>query len=89
MMTASTEVVEKASCRNCGREFIGKPYRFGGGAWFPKTMEAVPVNYFGGYVCSRGCDVQVCLNMLSSMPGAGRATSLDSGCETSVARNWS
>ncbi len=67
-MTIPTKVQEKARCRNCGRKFIGKPYRFGGGAWFHVTMEAVPVNHFGGYVCSESCDIKICMEMLSSMP---------------------
>ena len=80
---------EKAGCRNCGKIFIGKPYYKGGHAYDPKTMERMPANFYGGFVCSRNCDVKVCLNMSSSMPGAGKAYFLNSLERQHVEHNWS
>ena len=82
------DLIEKAKCRNCSMELIGTPYYMGGGAYFPDTMKRVPVNFYGGYVCSMNCDRQVCLNMSSNMPGAGHTTTLNSLEANSVRDNW-
>ena len=79
---------EKAKCRGCGKVLVGTPYYKGGHAYDPKTMERCPVNFYGGYVCSKQCDVKICLEMSSSMPGAGEATSLCSLERQSGDRNW-
>lgn len=79
---------EHAICRGCGRPLQGKPYYMGGSAYIPETGKRAPVNYFGGFVCSESCDRRVCLEMLSSMPGAGEARRLDTPCQQSVQRNW-
>ena len=79
---------ETAKCRNCGKKLIGKPYHLGGGAYDPKTMDRIPINFFGGYVCSENCDRKICLEMLSSMPGAGPAKHLDTPTRDQVERNW-
>ena len=38
-------------------------------AYNPKTNEKCPVNYYGGYVCSRECDFSTSLELEQSMPG--------------------
>lgn len=70
-MTKNIETIqkEKATCRNCGKEFIGEPYYKGGGAYHKGTMEPVKVNFYGGYVCSSNCDYQASLALEQTMPG--------------------
>lgn len=79
---------EKASCRYCGRELVGKPYYTGCSAYDPVTMDQIPVNFYGGFVCSQMCDVRTSIEMSSSIPGAGEAKSLNSQEHASVNRNW-
>jgi len=62
---------EKAQCRNCRKELIGKPYHLGGSAYDPITRERMPVSHYGGFVCSRRCDEEIIIEMHSSFPGAG------------------
>lgn len=81
-------MAEQAKCRGCGKLLNGTAYYLGGHAYHPKTNERCPINQYGGYVCSRNCDVQVCLDMQSSMPGAGRANFLDSPGRRKVQMNW-
>jgi hypothetical protein len=80
--------IEKAKCRGCGRELKGKPYHLGGSAFIPETGEPCPINQYGGFVCSRRCDVRACLELESSMPGAGRGQSLSTFAEQQIERNW-
>ena len=87
-MSNDIDTKETARCRGCHMKLAGTPYHKGGDAYIPHTMERAPINHFGGYVCSYQCDVKVCLEMLSSMPGAGKARSLDSACREKVERNW-
>lgn len=58
-----------AVCRGCGLELRGKPYYLGGSAYHPRTGETAKVCHYGGYVCSRSCDIRACLDLESSMPG--------------------
>ena len=81
-------MIETAKCRHCRKTLVGKSYHLGGSAYDSETGERARVNYFGGYVCSRQCDEAECLRMLSSMPGAGPATRLDSLTRESVDGNW-
>jgi hypothetical protein len=66
----------------------GKPYHLGGTAYHPDTGERVPVNFYGGYVCSYHCDVSACLELSSSIPGAGPARFLNSHERQRVNDNW-
>ena len=66
----------------------GIDYCYGGSAYHPHTGKRVPINHFGGFVCSERCDRSACLRMLSSMPGAGSVQTLDSICSRSVQSNW-
>lgn len=79
---------EKAKCRGCGKELLGKPYHLGGYAYDPETGKQAKLNFYGGYVCSYQCDVRACLEMSSSMPGAGPAISLNSPEREQVELNW-
>jgi len=45
-----------AECRGCGMALEGTPYYKGGNARHPKTGNVCAVNFYGGYVCSDGCD---------------------------------
>ncbi|KKM67024.1 hypothetical protein LCGC14_1475400 [marine sediment metagenome] len=81
-------MINKAKCRGCGKELIGKPYYLGGPAYDPETGDQAKTNFYGGFVCSYGCDVRVCLEMSSNMPGAGPAKSLNSLEREQVDRNW-
>lgn len=85
---ANESVEVHAECRGCARRLIGKPYYMGGPAYIPETRERARVNFFGGFVCSLACDRRVSLGQLSSMPGAGEATQLDSHTLESLNRNW-
>jgi len=81
--------IERANCRGCGKIMDGKPYHLGGIALHPETGERCRVNYYGGYICSEWCDRNVCLDMESSMPGAGRAKSVSSSAAQHIKDNWS
>ena len=72
-------------CRGCRKQLAGEYGRY---VYDPITKIEAKRNHFNGHVCSRNCDVKVCLEMLSSMPGAGIARQLDSPCAASVKRNW-
>jgi hypothetical protein len=61
---------DKAVCRNCGRELIGKPYHLGGSAYLPgRKLTPAKANHFGGWVCSHSCDYRAELEQEESMPG--------------------
>ena len=63
---------ETAVCRGCGRELDGKPYYMGGSAYVPGTktqnrpygVKAMG-HFYGGFVCSRGCNRRVFAEMKS------------------------
>lgn len=80
----SAEEKDVATCRGCRRQLKGHDYRYGGSAYHPETGKRCPSNHFGGFVCSESCDRRVILSMLSSMPGAGAATSVPRG----MLNNW-
>ena len=78
-------------CRYCRRKLEGKPYEFGGSAYFlwrGKRHEAKK-NWYGGFVCSRRCDEKVCLDLEESMPGAGPATRVSDFARRQIESNWS
>ena len=77
-----------AKCRGCGKPLNGTSYHLGGSAYDPVTGEQAKINFYGGYVCSYNCDVRVCLEMSSSMPGVGEAKSLNSFEREQVELNW-
>lgn len=81
---------DKAVCRGCGRELIGKPYYMGGSAYLPGPKIArAPACHYGGYVCSRDCDVRACLELEQDMPGHGwQQARPGQAAMESINRNW-
>ena len=68
----NNEKEETAACRRCNKPLRGKPYHTGGSAYLPLPKGGrAPVNYYGGYVCSRTCDYYASLELERSMPGHG------------------
>ena len=82
-------MTEKARCRGCRRELRGKPYYMGGVAYHPETGERCPINFYGGYVCSKGCDHNASLDLESSMPGHTYSQeTIGSYAQESLEQNW-
>jgi hypothetical protein len=80
---------EKATCRGCGKVLKGKPYYMGGGAYDLKTGVQCKVNFYGGYVCSKDCDISASLELERTMPGHSYSqTSLSSSALRSLKNNW-
>lgn len=76
--------MKTTECRNCGKLLHGDyPY-----AYDPKTKKDAKWNFYGGFVCCYDCDVKACLDLKSSMPGAGKATSLSSSEQRQININW-
>jgi hypothetical protein len=82
------QVIETAVCRGCGAKLTGRPYRFGGKAYDPITKKECPVNHYGGFVCSRECDVRASVRLLDSMPGCAGAKNPDCFAQETINRNW-
>jgi hypothetical protein len=83
------EQQEKATCRNCKKELVGKPYYMGQGAYMPKTMERAKVNFYGGFVCCSECDKQASLELERTMPGhTASQSSLSSSALAHWKKNW-
>lgn len=80
----------KASCRHCGKELRGEPFYKGGIAYLPLPKGGrAPVNYYGGYVCSRSCDYRTSLELERSMPGHGYSQQkLGREAQARVDSNW-
>lgn len=79
----------KPRCRGCHRELIGRPYCAGGIARIPETMVPAKSNYYGGWVCSRGCDYRASLELEQSMPGHGYGQQrLDGPALRRIELNW-
>ena len=72
-------------CRGCGKELACS---FNVNVYNPDTGEQAKQNFYGGFVCCRQCDVDACLRMSSSMPGAGIARHLNTMEREYVERNW-
>jgi len=49
----------------------GTAYHIRGSAYHPRTGELCKINFYGGYVCSQGCDYRSSLELEQSMPGHG------------------
>lgn len=81
---------EVATCRGCRRILNGKPYYMGGAAYHPETKERCPSNWYGGFVCSRQCDVRASEELEFSMPGCRwyPGAQLSSCAAESIRRNW-
>ena len=86
-------IEDPATCRHCGRILIGREYCRGGDAYIPNAHgrpgRRAPVNYYGGYVCSRRCDYEAALALEQSMPGHGYSQkSIDGPALQRVNSNW-
>ncbi len=81
---------ETATCRGCGKSLMGTPYHFGGDAYDPVTDERCKFNFYGGYVCSRECDVSSSRQLENSMPGHldDNFSRLSTFASRSIASNW-
>lgn len=77
-----------AKCRGCGCELRGSPYYTGKPAYLPDGSRA-PACHYGGWVCSRSCDVRACLELEQSMPGHGwEQTRVGSYAQERINSNW-
>jgi hypothetical protein len=89
-LNKSSEEKHEMVCRNCGLVLSSCT----GGVFVParkygnKTRYPAPTNFYGGHVCSRRCDVEVCLRMESSMPGAGKARRVGDLAQKQIDSNW-
>lgn len=80
---------DPAVCRGCGQVLKGDAYMYGGHAFHPSTGEQCKTNFYGGFVCSEGCDRRASLEQESSMPGArGPARHLSGQAAAHLRRNW-
>jgi hypothetical protein len=79
-----------ATCRGCERSLKGPPYYMGKGT--SALAVSARVNYYGGFVCSRACDISACSELEDSMPGHGYGSSrlygLDPNAKRSIESNW-
>jgi hypothetical protein len=68
----------------------GKPYYMGGIAYHPVTEERCPVNFYGGFVCSRSCDIKASRELENSMPGHTNDpySRLSSYAQERIDNNW-
>lgn len=81
--------VETATCRGCGKILKGDPYYKGGNAYHPTTNERCKVNFYGGFVCSKSCDMTASLELERTMPGhTGSQSSLSSPAFAHFKNNW-
>lgn len=83
-------------CRGCGRQLQGSPYFKGGRAYVPADQprhefdrKPAKANYYGGWVCSRSCDIRASLELEQSMPGHGwTQTRVGQEAARRIASNW-
>lgn len=80
----------EAECRGCGKKLKGSPYYAGGTAFDPDTGVYAKVCFYGGWVCSRDCDVRACLALERTMPGySGNKKSPSMPAQAQISKNWS
>lgn len=80
---------EPALCRWCRRILRGEAYMYGGRAYHPTTGEQCKVNYYGGFICSPGCDFKASLELEQSMPGhTYTQRDLSGSAREAYKRNW-
>jgi hypothetical protein len=87
---------KQAACRGCGKVLRGDAHMYGSRAYVPDTTttrtgydrEARRCHY-GGFVCSRACDVRACLELERSMPGHGiTQKTVGQSAMRTIERNW-
>jgi len=76
---------DEVRCRYCER-LLKKTS--GGVVLHPDTGDRLPMNFYGGPVCSKRCDIAACIALESSMPGAGIARRPGSFAQEQIDRNW-
>jgi len=85
-----TEDKPIAKCRGCGMVLDGSPYHLGGQAYLPGTTKAVLPSHYGGWVCSRRCDVRSAQRLEDSMPGGKMPANTMPSCyrHESIDEKW-
>ncbi|MGH8379290.1 hypothetical protein [Pseudomonas sp.] len=81
----------QAVCRGCGLKLRGSPSWRGGVAYHPETDGEVHRCHYGGWVCSRRCDIKACVELEGTMPGCGTVNSfqrLSPYAKESINRHW-
>lgn len=72
-------------CRNCKREINVSSTNH---AVVVGTGKKAKWNHYGEWVCSEQCDKQACLDLESSMPGAGHARTVSTFAAEQIRKNW-
>lgn len=81
----------QAVCRGCGLKLRGSPSWKGGLAHHPDPGGTVRTCHYGGWVCSRRCDINACVELEGTMPGCGSTTSyqrLSTYAKESIQCHW-
>ena len=81
----------QAVCRGCGLKLRGSPSWKGGLAYHPDPKGEVHCCHYGGWVCSRRCDIKACVELEGTMPGCGGVNSferLSPYAKESINRHW-
>ena len=80
--------MKKTKCRHCKKPLVVHRGHYHVSAYDPETNEPAQENHYGGWVCSKECDIKECVSMSSSMPGAGYASRPSCYAEETIKRNW-
>lgn len=81
----------QAVCRGCGLKLRGSPSWKAGLAYHPDPKGEVHCCHYGGWVCSRRCDIRACVELEGTMPGCGGVNSyerLSIYAKESIKRHW-
>ncbi len=81
----------QAVCRGCGLKLRGSPSWKGGLAYHPEPKGEVYQCHYGGWVCSRRCDIRACVELEGTMPGCGGVNGyerLSLYAKESIERHW-
>ena len=78
----------QATCRGCGRPLNGAAFHTGKPPPILEDGEKARRCHYGGWVCSRECDVAACLRLEGGQPGTRDLTEISTQAAQSVARNW-
>lgn len=81
----------QAVCRGCGLNLRGSPPWKAGLAHHPEPGGTVHRCHYGGWVCSRRCDVRASGELEGTMPGCGSVNGyqrLSPYAKESIERHW-
>ena len=81
----------QAVCRGCGLKLRGSPSWKAGLAYHPEPKGEVHRCHYGGWVCSRRCDIRACVELEGTMPGCGSIRSyeqLSPYAKESISNHW-